>query len=95
MNVDRATLLAAMREEHEFPGQYPFVVIARNTPDVYLRLLAAVEAEQDGHPFELSIRESSAKNYISYRLQIFVNDAEIALEKKMTLQGIPGVVMVL
>ena len=95
MTGDKDQLLEAMRNEYTFPGYYPITLIARSDLKFYAHLHAALEYEQEGRDFEIKERASSKKNYMSYRIKVFVRSAEEALERKEFLRSLAGVLVML
>ncbi len=95
MNADRETILEAMRKEFIFPGYYPVTLIAKSDLKFYATLHAALEYEMEGASFEITERPSSKKNYISYRISLFVSSAEEALLRKEFLHQLAGVLLIL
>jgi len=93
--VEREQRIEAMENAHSFPGLYPIIIFARNDPVFYSHLHAALMYEQDGAPFTIIERESSKKNFISFRIELFVESAGIALEREEFLSGLDGVLMML
>jgi putative lipoic acid-binding regulatory protein len=95
MTEDRNQFIEAMEKEYKFPGFYPITLIAKSDLKFFAHLSAALEYEQDGKDFEISERPSKKKNYISYRISVFVNSADEALKRKEFLRGLDGVLLML
>lgn len=95
MDIERERLVRAMEERYHFPCFYPVVVIARNETAFAQRLEAALVYEQDGDEYTITQRPSSQHNYISYRIEMFVQSAEIALRRKEFLRNVEGVMVLL
>lgn len=90
---DREKLLAAMKEEYTFPGYYPITLIAASDLKFHAHLHAALEYEQEGAEFTIAERPSSKKNFVSYRIMVFVHSAEQALKRKEFLRALDGVLV--
>jgi putative lipoic acid-binding regulatory protein len=90
-----AELVAAMERQHDFPGFYPVVVIARRDVDFEARLRGAVAAQQGAAPWRITERRSRRGNYVSYRVELHVDTARIALARKAVLAGLRGVLVIL
>ena len=88
-------LLAALAAQYAFPCYYPIVLIARNDDDFQPILHAKLLAVQDGADFLITRRESDSKNYISYKVLVFVQNAVTALARKEALSRLPGVLYTL
>ncbi len=88
-------LLAAMAEAHEFPGYYPVVVIARRGEGFEATLRALVAAEQGSAPYRIKTRSSRNGSYVSYRVEVYVADAVVALARKASLSALEGVLVLL
>lgn len=84
-----------MEERYHFPCFYPVVIIARNESAFAQRLEAALVYEQDGDDYTITERPSSQNNYISYRIEMFVQSAEVALRRKEFLRNVQGVMVLL
>lgn len=95
MADDRDNLIRAMEDEYDFPGYYPITLIARNDDTFSSNLQAALEYEQDGAGFEITERPSRKNNYISYRITVYVDSAEEALQRKDFLRELAGVLVML
>ncbi len=95
MSVDREQLLDAMRAAHDFPGFYPITLICRNDPVVDARLESAIIFHQDGAPYTCEKHPSSKDAYMSWRIAVYVVDAEQALERKDALRAVEGVMVML
>lgn len=93
--VDDQTILDAIERAHEFPGYYPIVVIARREVAFEARLHAAVESSQHGAPYRIRERQSRQGNYSAYRVEIYVESAEMALARKAALAALAGVLLLL
>jgi hypothetical protein len=93
--VDEPALIEALEREYDFPAYYPVVVIARQGTGFQDRLLAEVERAQGDAPYRIRERTSRQETYISYRVELFVNDAHTALRRKETLGAIEGVLYLL
>lgn len=88
-------LLAALGAQYAFPCYYPIVLIARNEASFLDALHAALTVLQNGADFIISRRESDKKNYISCKVDVFVESAEAALDRKNALNSLPGVLYTL
>jgi putative lipoic acid-binding regulatory protein len=86
---------AAMEDAYGFPGFYPVVVIARQGPDFEADLQATLAAEQGGSPYRIRERTSRKGNYVSYRVELYVETAQAALDRKAILAELPGVLLLL
>lgn len=95
MPENRARLIEAMEEKYTFPGYYPVTLIARSDLKFYAQLHAALEYEQDGNDFEIDEQPSRRNNYISYRIKLFVQSADEALNRKEFLRKLTGVLVML
>jgi putative lipoic acid-binding regulatory protein len=95
MSVPREQLLEAMRASHEFPGLYPIVLIARKDDAFDETLRAALEYHQDGAAYVITRRPSTKASYMSYHIDVDVDDAEAALERKEALKALEGVLVML
>ncbi len=93
--IDEAQLISAMEEAHEFPGYYPVVVIAHEGEAFRALLHATLLDEQGSAPFLVQERASRKGTYISYRIEIFVESAAVALARKQVISGIEGVLYLL
>ena len=85
----------AMDDEYGFPGYYPVVVIARQSLNFEAHLQATVAAEQGERPYRIRERPSREGNYVSYRVELYVDTAQAALDRKAVLADLPGVLMLL
>ena len=92
---DDAEIVAAMESQHAFPGYYPVVVIARRGEGFEERLRGAIEAQQGEAPWRLTERRSRQGNYVSYRVELHVDDARTALQRKAVLAELSGVLVLL
>jgi hypothetical protein len=88
-------LVDAMEGAHEFPGFYPVVVIARHGLGFEAELNASIAAVQGEAPFRIRERSSREGNYISYHVELYVESALEALERKAVIGGIAGVIVLL
>jgi len=90
-----AQLVAAMEQAHTFPGFYPVVVIGRHDDGFHDRLRSAVILAQGSAPFTLRQRPSSHGQYVAYHLEIYVDTARVALDRKGYLAAVEGVLWLL
>lgn len=88
-------LLHALEEAHEFPGYYPIVVIARTGEDFEELLRYELSHAQGESPYTIDARLSRNGNYVSYKVEVFVDSAQIALDRKAALADLDGVLMLL
>jgi putative lipoic acid-binding regulatory protein len=88
---ERQQILDAMEEHYSFPGDYKIVVIAKVDGGFKERLIAHLDAQVDVGPYRMRERKSSKGNYVSYHLQIHVESAVIALERKHDISRLDGV----
>ena len=88
---EQERLIAAMEERHTFPGFYKVVIIAEAGEDFHAALWQMVEVIQSESPFRLSRRDSSKGGYVAYHLEIHVESARAALERKHLIAGLEGV----
>ncbi|MDX9758521.1 MAG: DUF493 domain-containing protein [Bacteroidota bacterium] len=93
--LTRLEVLNVLREHFEFPGSFPFTVIARSGSDFYAVLHATLEELQQNAPFTIRERPSSKQNYSAYRIEIYVESASVALHRKEVIASIDGVLMML
>jgi len=89
--VERQQLLEAMAERHPLPGFYPVVVIGAAGDGFRVALLAHLDAHAGVGEVRFSERLSSRGAYVSYHLQLWVEDAESALVAKESLALLEGV----
>jgi len=95
MNPDRSELIKAMEEAYDFPCFYPASVIAKADEDFLVRLRKALDYEQGGREFRITKKPSSEGNYISYRIELFVDSADMALDMKDFIRKIYGVIILM
>ncbi len=95
MKPDRFELIEAMEEVYDFPCFYPASVIAKAGEDFLLRLRKALDYEQEGREFRITKKPSSKGNYISYRIELFVDSADMALDMKDFIRKIEGVIVLM
>jgi putative lipoic acid-binding regulatory protein len=88
-------VLGILEGSFAFPGFFPVVVIARRETTFDLRLHTALAEAQGEAPFKIEERLSKNGNYVSYHVEVFVDDARTALARKGTLATLPGVLMLL
>lgn len=88
-------LVQVLDEAYSFPDYFPVVVIARCAIGFDLQLQEVVAEFQAGAPFTIEERLSRKGNYVSYHVDIFVEDARSALARKTVLAEMPGVLMLL
>lgn len=93
--LTRQELIEAIESGHEFPGLFAIVLIARHDPAFRERLDRAVVAIQGGAPFDIRERESRKGNYVSYHVEVFVESAEEALDRRTAFSALPGVLLLL
>lgn len=89
--VGRQQLLDAMAERHPLPGYYPVVVVALAGEAFRMSMLAHLEASTLVGEVRLTERRSSRGTYISYHLDLWVENAEAALGAKEALALLDGV----
>ena len=92
---EKARLLKAMKDSYNFPGKYPITLIANGDLKFFAQLNAALEELLGTSDFDIRQRDSSKKNYVSYRITIHVESAEEALEHKEFLRTMEGVLLML
>lgn len=92
---DETHLINAMEEAHEFPGYYPVIVIAHEDDAFRELLYRTLSITQGTAPFEVTERPSRKGTYISYRIEIFVESARSALDRKMVISSLEGVLYLL
>jgi putative lipoic acid-binding regulatory protein len=92
---DEFALILAMEEAHEFPGYYPVIVIAQQGEDFRALLYQTLSVTQGQAPFEVTERPSRKGTYISYRIEIFVESARSALDRKLVISSLEGVLYLL
>lgn len=94
--IDEARLVEAMEAAHVFPGYYPIVVIARDDDAFRERLHATLGGWDAGDPaYRVTEQPSSRGAYVSFRVEIFVDSARMALDRKAVIAEISGVLMML
>lgn len=71
------------------------MVIARSGDAFLERLEAAVAQAQGEAPYRITERPSSQGSYVSYRLELHVDSAREALEKKRVVSELDGVMFLL
>ena len=94
-SLNRDEMLAVLRQNHTFPGEYPITVIARSDLAFYATLHMALEELQGESSFTIEEKPSSKKNFTSYRIEIYVESAETALYRKEAIGKISGVLVML
>ena len=92
---DRFELLTAMEEVYEFPCFYPASVIAKAGEDFLARLRKALDYELEGREYKITKKQSTRGNYISYRIELFVDSADMALDMKEFIRKIEGVIILM
>jgi putative lipoic acid-binding regulatory protein len=78
-----------------FPGYFPVVVIARAGATFLADLTAVIGEAQGEAPFEIRERPSSHGRYVAYHVQMYVESARDALDRREALAALAGVVMLL
>lgn len=86
-----AERIELIETRHAFPGPFPVVIIAASDEEFLMTLEATLAAEQGDAPFHIRQRLSREGHYASYRIEIHVESAEIALARQAILAAIPGV----
>jgi putative lipoic acid-binding regulatory protein len=95
LHAERGDLIEAMKQAYAFPGFYPVTLIVGTYENFMEFLDAALRFIQDGRDYRVNIRESRKGAYKSYRIEIFVDSAEMALEHKEFLRTLDGVLYTL
>jgi len=93
--LDEDQILAAIEAGHRFPGYFPVVVIARHEADFQALLEATVTQVQGEAPYRIRERPSRQERYIAYRVEIYVGSPREALDRRLVLAALPGVVMLI
>lgn len=93
--AERQQLLDAMSQRHPLPGFYPVVVIGAAGEGFRLALLAHLDAHERVSEVRITERASSRGSYVSYHLEIWVEDAEAALATKESMALLEGVLAML
>lgn len=88
-------LLAAMELSHTFPGFYPVVVIGHHGTEFEDRLRGAILVVQGAEPYTIRERQSAQGRYIAYHVELFVDTARTALNRKTVLAEVEGVLWML
>lgn len=88
---EQERMIAAMEEQHDFPGFYKVVVIAEAGDAFHAALRQMVEVIQAEAPFRIGRRDSSRGGYVAYHLEIHVDSARTALERKHLIARLEGV----
>jgi putative lipoic acid-binding regulatory protein len=91
----RLAVIAAIESAHTFPGFFPVVVIARRGEEFEDRLSAALFAAQGTAPFAIRQRASSGGNYVAYHVEVHVESASVALDRRDALARLEGVLATL
>jgi len=86
-----AERIELIETRHAFPGPFPIVIIAASDAEFHMTLEATLAAEQGEAPFQIRQRLSREGHYASYRIEIHVESAEIALARQAVLAALPGV----
>ena len=92
---DRFELLKAMEEVYDFPCFYPASVIAKAGEEFLQRLRKALDYELEGREYKITKKQSSSGNYISYRIELFVDSADMALDMKDFIRKVEGVIVLM
>lgn len=90
--MNREEALALLRHNHEFPGHYEFRVVI--LPAVMGAVVATVSAAVGGsdNVVEVSSRASRTGKYVSVRMKISVESAEMVLDVYALLREQDGVI---
>jgi len=94
-DAEETRLIEAMEGAHQFPGFYPMVVIAHEGDAFRALLKATLALEQGDAPFRISERPSRMGTYISFRVEVFVASAQVALARKGVIAALDGVLFIL
>ena len=93
--MSREQLLDVLRENYVFPGMFPITVIARSDLAFFAKLHVALDELQGESTYTVEEKPSSKKNFMSFRIEIFVESAETALYRKEAIGKIDGVLVML
>jgi hypothetical protein len=93
--LDETEILAAIEAGHRFPDYFPVVVIARQDTDFAALLEATVRLAQGDAPYRITERPSREARYISYHVELYVGTPREALDRRLALAALPGVLMLL
>jgi len=91
----RAQALELLANHHEFPGMFEFraVVLPESKSATVTAVAAAVGGEH--HVERVTERRSSKGKYVSVRVRVQVESAEMVLEVYAVLKAVRGVMTVL
>ena len=88
-------MIEALEIGHTFPGDFPIVVIAKHGDDFPKLLEQTVSQAQGDAAYSITERPSSEGRYVSYRVEVHVDSAHAALERKRLISGLDGVILLL
>jgi len=91
VEFSHAERIELIESSHAFPGIFPIVVIAASDAEFLMTLETTVAAEQGEAPFRIRRRLSREGHYASYRVEIHVESAEMALARQAVLAALPGI----
>ncbi len=89
--AERRRMIEAMEEAHDFPGFYKVVVIAESDDGFRASLVQLVEVSQAEAPYRMQQRPSRRGTYVAYHLELYVETAGEALNRKSLLAQLEGV----
>lgn len=91
VQFSHAERIELIESSHAFPGMFPVVIIAASDAEFMMTLEATVAAEQGEAPFHIRQRLSREGHYASYRIELHVESAEVALARQAVLAALPGI----
>jgi putative lipoic acid-binding regulatory protein len=92
---ERDRALALLRDQHAFPGEFNFRVVAH--PSRRTIIVSAVAAAAGGGEALVDVTERSSRqgNYLALHIKVLVADAEVVLDVYEVLKGVDGVLTVM